>query len=136
MEVNLRRVSGCKFEATNENGNTATLDGPPSVGGQDAGVRPMEMVLMGLAGCSAVDVLLILEKGRQEVEDLDIRVSAERVDAVPAVFSTIHLHFAASGAVDEKKLQRAVALTMKKYCSVATMLEKTAEITHSCSVKK
>ncbi len=133
--ISLKRVSGYKFEAQNSLDKTMVLDGPAKIGGTDDGFRPMEMLLVGLAGCSSFDVLHTLEKGRQEVEDLDIKVDAERVDAIPAVFSKIHVHFAASGKVTEKRLEQAVSLSIEKYCSVAAMLCKTAEITHSIEIK-
>lgn len=135
-EVSLKRISGFKFEAVNSLGKTAVLDGPEKIGGTDDGVRPMEMVLMGLAGCSSFDVLHILQKGRQNVEDLEVKVQAERADAVPAVFTKIHLHFIASGEVSEKRLKQAVELSMEKYCSVSAMLSKSAEITHSYELKE
>ena len=94
----------------------------------------MEMVLMGVAGCSAVDLLLILGKQRQEPEDVNISVKANRVDEIPSVFSDIHVHFEVSGKVDEKKLIRAASLSLDKYCSVAKMLSPTVEITHSISL--
>ena len=133
-EITLKRLSGFKFEAENSLGKKAILDGPAKIGGSDDGVHPMEMVLMGLAGCSSFDVLSILQKGRQRVDDLEVKVQAERADAVPAVFTKIHLHFRASGDVSEKRLAQAVELSMKKYCSVSAMLSKSAEITHSYEV--
>ena len=133
-EITLKRKEGFKFEAINSLGKTAILDGPASIGGTDDGVRPMEMVLMGLAGCSSFDVLHILQKGRQDVEDLEVKVKAERVDAVPAVFTKIHLHFIASGGMTEKRLAQAVELSMEKYCSVSAMLAKSVEITHSYEI--
>ena len=135
MDVTLKRLSGFKFEAKNPQGKTAVLDGSINIGGTDDGIRPMEMVLMGLAGCSAFDVLIILEKARQKVADLNISVKGERANVVPAVFTKIHLHWEATGEVLPEKLQRAVALSMEKYCSAAAMLSKTAEITFSSAVK-
>ena len=133
-EIKLKRLSGFKFEASNSIGKTAILDGPAKIGGSDDGLRPMEMLLIGLAGCSSIDVLMILEKGRQEVKDLEVVVQAERADAVPAVFTTINVHFKASGSLTAKRLESAVALSMEKYCSVAAMLDKVAKITHSCEI--
>ena len=137
MKIQLKRQGheGCQFEAINEQGNTAMIDGPASVGGNDQGVRPMQMVLMGLAGCAAVDLILILGKQRQEPADIEITVEANRVDAIPAVFSDIHIHFTVSGKVDEKKLARAASLSVEKYCSVATMLQPDVKITQSASLK-
>ncbi|NQZ57908.1 MAG: OsmC family protein [Lentisphaeraceae bacterium] len=134
VEVKLKRLSNCKFEAINSDGNTAIIDGPPALGGQNEGVRPMEMVLMGLAGCSSMDLLLILGKQRQNPEEIDVTIKGTRVDDVPAVYSDIHMHFDVSGEVSEKKLQKAVELSVDKYCSVVKMLEPTVKITHSCKV--
>lgn len=135
MKVTLIRISGSKFEATNEAGNLAIMDGPEIVGGVGAGVRPMEMVLMGLAGCAAVDVLLILQKGRRPVKSLEILVNGERVNEIPAVFSTVHLTFIASGAFKKKHLDRAADLSIEKYCSVAKMLRPNVTITHETVLK-
>jgi putative redox protein len=135
VEIKLKRVKNCNFEAVNADGKTAMIDGPPSIGGENKGVRPMEMVLMGLAGCSSMDLLLILEKQRQKPEDIDVTVKGTRVDAVPSVYSDIHMHFEVSGEVTEKKLQKAADLSVEKYCSVVKMLEPTVKITHSVSLK-
>ena len=136
MKITMRRVSGAKFEATNEAGSAVTLDGPPDVGGQGEGMRPMELFLAALAGCSAVDVLHIMAKQRQPLEDLDIQVEGTRADAVPAVFTDIHLTFTGSGAIDDDKLKRAVDLSIEKYCSVAKMLNPDVRVTHSAAVRR
>lgn len=133
-EIKLSRRGGYRFEASNSLGKTAILDGPAKIGGNDDGMRPMEMVLVGLAGCSSFDVLHTLEKGRQKPEDVDVVVTAERADAVPAVFTKIAMHFKVSGAVTEKRLQQAIDLSVEKYCSVAAMLGKTAEISTSFEI--
>ena len=135
VEVKLKRIKNCNFEAVNSGGQVAMIDGPPSLGGEDKGVRPMEMVLMGLAGCSSMDLLLILGKQRQNPEDIEVTVKGTRVDDVPAVYSDIHMHFEVSGEVNEKKLQKAADLSVEKYCSVVKMLEPTVNITHSVSLK-
>ncbi len=122
MSVTLRRTSGAAFEARSPSGQTAVIEGPPSVGGVGLGMRPMEACLAALAGCSAVDVLMILQQQKQPLGDLEIRVHGARADAVPAVFTDIHVHFAAGGDVDPGKLARAARLSMDKYCSVAKML--------------
>jgi putative redox protein len=122
MDVTLRRLSGAAFEVRSAGGQTMVLAGPPSVGGAGEGMRPMEALLSALASCSAVDVLMILQQQREPLADLEIFVHGERADAVPAVFTAIHLHFAAGGAVLPGKLTRAVRLSMEKYCSVAAML--------------
>jgi putative redox protein len=136
MTVALRRVRGALFEATNEAGQKCLLDGPPELGGQGEGVRPMEAVLAALAGCSALDVIHILEKKQKEpLEDLDVDVRGHRADATPAVYTDIELVFTASGAVDVRKLEHAVQLSMEKYCSVARMLAPTVNITWRAVLK-
>ncbi len=136
VEVKIGRVRGALFEATNATGQKALVDGAPELGGQGEGVRPMEMVLMGLAGCSALDVIHILEKQQREpLGDLTVTVRGTRADAVPAVYTAIELHFEASGPVDPHKYERAVKLSMEKYCSVAKMLEKSATITYTTALR-
>lgn len=135
MKISLSRVQGFRFEAVNATGHRATIDIAAASGGTDQGIRPMEMLLMSLAGCSGVDVVMILEKGRQPLEGLTIEVEGNRKDAVPAVFEDIHIRFVATGGVPYDKLERAVNLSMEKYCSVAHMLRTTVEITWSCAVE-
>jgi putative redox protein len=135
MEIRLKRIEGMQFDCLSGEGHTVRIDGPPKIGGTDTGPRPMEMVLMGLAGCSAVDVLMILEKQRQEPADVEVVVTAERADAVPSVFTKVNVHFECTGGkVSQKKLERACDLSMTTYCSVSRMLEPTVEITHTCAV--
>ncbi len=129
VEVRLKRESGYKLIASNADGKIAVLDGPPAIGGEGDGLRPMEMVLMGLAGCSSFDLLSILEKQRQTVDDLEIVVNGNRADSVPAVYTDIHIHYILKGKIDELKLRKALELAVDKYCSVAEMLNKTAKIT-------
>ena len=128
MQVTLERKSGAQFSATNARGQEIILDGPADIGGADAGMRPMELLLVSLAGCSAVDVLHILQKGRLPIEDLKIVVDGTRKDEIPAVFETIRLDFIATGDFPLAKLERAVELSMEKYCSVAKMLAPTVNI--------
>lgn len=113
-----------QFLGTATNGQQTFMDGPPSAGGEDKGIRPMEMVLMGLAGCSAFDVVSILEKKKKTIANCEINVSAQRADAIPAVFEKIHLEFFISGQnISAKAAQQAVELSVDKYCSVAAMLK-------------
>lgn len=121
------------FLAESGSGHQIMIDGPPDHGGQNRGVRPMEMVLLGMAGCSSFDVMSMLKKGRQDVTDCVCDVEAERADAVPAVFTKIHLHFRVKGnQLKEKQVARAVQLSAEKYCSASIMLEAAGvEITHS-----
>jgi len=125
---------GSQFVAENEGGATIRLAGPPDLGHSDEGLRPMQALLASLAGCSALDVLLILQKQHHLVTRLDIEVDGTRADAVPAVFTKIHLHYVAAGDMPLQKLERAVALSSEKYCSVSHMLRHTVEITTSCAL--
>ncbi len=111
------------------------LDGSPSVGGEDAGARPMELVLMALGGCSAIDLVSILKKQRQQIDDLQIEVEGEREpNAVPAPFKAIHMKFIFKGQLEEEKVKRAIQLSVEKYCSVQAMLAPTVTITWSYSI--
>lgn len=128
MEILLEQTGPCSFQASNHSGGKIKIDGPPDMGGKNEGIRPMESVLAALASCSAVDILHIMKKGRAEIDDLKIKVLGERVDSIPAVFKKIHLEITAIGVNNNEKLERAVALSLEKYCSVAKMLEPTVEI--------
>ncbi len=111
------------------------VDGSPAVGGEGLGARPMEIVLVGLGGCSGIDVVSILKKQRQVLRDLTITVEGDRAEnETPAVFRRIRVHFDAHGDLDPVQVRRAVELSMEKYCSVARMLESTAAISHTFSV--
>jgi putative redox protein len=136
MRIELRRRNNAvHLEASNEDGQTANIDGAPSVGGENLGMRPMQMVLSALGGCSTIDVIQILKKQRQPLEDIHVRIDGDRQkDAIPSLFEKIHVHFTLKGDLDEKKVQRAVSLSLEQYCSVAKILEKTAEITYSFEI--
>jgi putative redox protein len=133
-KVKLTQLAGADFEAVNEAGVSVRVGGSADYGGSGELMRPMEMVLVSLAGCSAIDVLHILKKQRQAVEGFEIEVDGKRADAIPAVYTDIHVHFRARGDVDPAKLEKAVALSMEKYCSVTRMLEATVRITTSSEV--
>lgn len=123
------------FEATSASGHKVLMDASPAVGGENQGPRPMEMLLMGLGGCSGIDVIMMLEKGKQDVKDCQIEINSERADAVPAIYTKIHLHFKVTGvALNEKKVSRAVSLSAEKYCSVSKILEKTAEMSYDFEI--
>lgn len=135
MQVSLSRIgNGLHFEGRGSSPVTVNMDAGPDHGGQDLGARPMELVLMALGSCSAVDIVEILRKQRQELHDLYIDIKAERADTVPAVFTKIHIHYRFSGILQEQKVQKAIELSFGKYCSVSAMLEKTAEIDYSYSI--
>jgi putative redox protein len=119
------------FVGESGSGHSIVMDASPDDGGRNLGVRPMETVLLGLGGCTAIDVMLILQKARQQVEDCSVEISAERAAEVPKVFTKIHLHYRVKGRdLSAKHVERAINLSAEKYCSVTKMLEKTARITH------
>lgn len=136
MKATIRWAGDVKFEAESGSGHTVTIDGPPDHGGQNQGVRPMELMLLGVGGCSSFDVMHILKKSRQDVTDCVAQVEAERVDEVPAVFKSIHLHFIVTGrGLKEAQVKRAVELSAEKYCSASIMLGKAGvAITHSYEI--
>lgn len=136
MRADIRWSGGARFTGETESGHEIVMDGPPDAGGRNQGARPMEMVLLGLGGCSAFDVVHILQRGRHPVDDCAVRVDGERADTDPKVFTRIHMHFRVSGhGLSEKAVGRAVTLSAEKYCSVARMLAQTATITHDWSVE-
>lgn len=124
------------FVGESGSGHTVTMDGPPDHGGENKGVRPMEMLLLGVGGCSSFDVMSILKKRRQDVHDCIAHLEAERADEVPSVFTKIHMHFVVSGkGLSEKAVTQAVELSAEKYCSASIMLQKGGvEVTHSHEV--
>jgi putative redox protein len=123
------------FVGETASGHAVVMDGPPDQGGRNIAARPMEMVLLGLGGCTAFDVVSILKKARQPVTGCQVAIEAARADAIPAVFTRIHLHYTVSGkGLSDKQVERAVQLSAEKYCSVTLMLSKTAEITHDYDV--
>ena len=133
MNIHLKRVNkAVHLEATNENGNKVQIDGAPTIGGEDQGARPMELLIMGLGGCSSMDVISILTKQKQVIDDYEVNITAERTeDQTPNLFSNIHVEFVFKGDINEAKLERAISLSMDKYCSVTKIIEKTATITYS-----
>jgi putative redox protein len=124
-----------KFRAETPSGASLRMEGPPDLGGPGEAPRPMETLLAALAGCSAVDVVKILTQQKEPRADLRVEVAGKRADAIPAVFTDIHLVFEIVGPVAENKAQRAVALSMEKYCSVTKMLEPTVKITHEVRLR-
>ena len=117
--------------AESGSGHAVVMDGPPENGGHNLGVRPMEMLLMGMGGCTQFDVLLILRRGRHQVSFCEVELEAERADSDPKVFTRIHAHFRVGGkGLTEHAVERAVKLSAEKYCSASIMLGATAEITH------
>lgn len=136
MKAQIEWTGQVSFDATSGSGHTVHLDGPPDHGGENKGPRPMELVLMGVGGCSAFDVVHILKRARQPIEGCTAHLEAERVDDPPKVFRSIHIHFVVSGrGLDEKRVKRAVELSAEKYCSASIMLGRGGvEMTHSYEI--
>ncbi|WP_229310957.1 OsmC family protein [Larkinella soli] len=137
MKVELARVDDAfHFEATGVANVPVHIDGAVGIGGHNAGARPMELLLMGLAGCSAIDVVLILQKQRQRVDDFRITVEGRRpADVTPSPFESIHLHYFLKGDLSEDKVRRAIDLSMDKYCSATAQLRPSSEISYSLTVE-
>lgn len=136
MKATIKWVDGAMFVGESGSGHSVVMDGPEDAGGRNMGIRPMEMLLIGLGACSSFDVVNILRKGRQGVTDCRTELAAERAEGIPAVFEKIHLHFVVSGkGLDAEKVKRAVELSAEKYCSASIMLGKAGvAITHDFEV--
>lgn len=136
MKARVKWVEDAMFLGEASSGHAVVMDGPPEGGGRNLGVRPMEMLLLGMGGCTAYDVVSILRKGRQPIIDCEAQITAERADSVPKVFTKIHVHFVVTGkaGLKETQVKRAVELSAEKYCSASIMLGKAAEITHDFEV--
>ena len=131
MKANIKWTGGVSFAGTADSGHTVIMDGAPEAGGQNQGARPMELVLIGMGGCTAFDVVHILRKSRQDISDCVAEIEAKRAETDPKVFTNIHIHFVVTGKnLDEKKVQHAIELSATKYCSASIMIGKTAKITH------
>ena len=126
---------GMAFSAETGSGHLVNMDGAPEAGGRNLAPRPMELLLAGAGGCSAFDVVLILQKARQAISGCEVALQAERASEDPKVFTKINLHFIVKGKdLDQAKVDRAVKLSHEKYCSATTMLSKTAELTYSVEI--
>ena len=123
------------FVGESASGHSVVMDGPPEFGGQNLGIRPMEMLILGLGGCSSFDVMLILKKSRQKVDRCEVELDYDRADESPKVFTRIHMHFIVTGrGLDSTKVEKAISLSAEKYCSASVMLGKTAQITHDFEI--
>jgi putative redox protein len=137
MKARVKWVQDATFLGEAGSGHAVVMDGPPDHGGRNLGVRPMEMLLLGMGGCTAFDVVHILRKARQPISDCVAELEAERAAEEPKVFTRIHVHFIVTGAgLDEKRVARAVSLSADKYCSASIMLGKSAEITHDFEIRE
>lgn len=136
IKIELNRLNDAyHMEAVNEQGNTLQMDGATEIGGSNLAFRPMQMLLAAMGGCSAIDVISILKKQRQDLKDIKVTITGEREkDVVPSLYTEVHAHFKLFGNLDPDKAQKAVDLSIEKYCSVSKTLEKSARITYSVEV--
>lgn len=136
MKATVKWTDGAMFVGESGSGHAVVMDGAPDLGGRNLGPRPMEMLLIGTGGCSTYDVMSMLKKARQQVVDCRVEIEAERADAVPAVFTRIHMHFVVTGVdLKESRVQRAVELSAEKYCSASIMLGAAGvEMTHDYEI--
>ncbi len=137
MTSTVRWTSGMQFVGESGSGHSLVMDGAPEVGGRNTGMRPMEMVLLAAGGCTAMDVVFMLRRARQPLDDCWIEVEGNRVEEIPKVFDKIHLHYVIVGeGLNEKQVKRAVEMSAEKYCSVSQMLGATVEITHDFEIQR
>lgn len=135
MRARVKWLDHMSFVGESGSGHSVVMDGAEELGGRNLGFRPMEMLLLGLGGCTAFDVMMMLKKARQSVDDCEVLLTADRSEEVPKVFTKIHVHFVVKGrGLSENHVKRAVGLSAEKYCSASKMLEKTAEITHDYEI--
>ena len=135
MKGKVELIENVSFRLTSGSGHETRSDGPVEHGGTNAGMRPMELVLLGMGGCTAYDVVEILRKRRRPPDSLEIEIQAQRAEDVPKVFTGIHLKYFVKGdGITAKELERAIKLSLEKYCSATRMLSSTAEITFECQI--
>jgi len=137
MKARVKLVEGITFVAESGSGHAVVMDASPDVGGRNLGARPMELVLMGAGGCSAIDVVHILRKSRQDMVDCVVELEAERAAEDPKVFTRIHMHYVVTGrGLNPAQVERAIKLSKEKYCSATIMLAKTAEVTSDYEIRE
>lgn len=135
MKATVKWLDHMSFVGESGSGHSVVMDGPPDDGGRNLGIRPMEMVLLGMGGCTAFDVVHILKRARQDIVDCHVELEAERAADIPKVFTKIHAHYIIKGkGLDVKKVERAISMTAEKYCSVSIMLAQCVEITHDFEI--
>ncbi|HYG32166.1 MAG TPA: OsmC family protein [Methylophilaceae bacterium] len=135
MKARIKWVENVCFMGESETGHAVILDGAPEAGGRNLGMRPMEMLLIGMGACTSFDVVTILRKARQPIMDCVAEIEAERADEIPKVFTNIHVHFVVTGkGLNEAQVERAVKLSAEKYCSASIMLAKSVQITHDFEI--
>ncbi|MCB5186482.1 OsmC family protein [Methylobacillus caricis] len=137
MKARVKWIENVCFMGESETGHAVVLDGAPEAGGRNLGMRPMEMLLIGMGACTSFDVVTILKKSRQPIRDCVAEIQAERADEIPKVFTKIHVHFVVTGkGLNPAQVERAVKLSAEKYCSASIMLGKAAEVTHDFEIRE
>ena len=135
MNISVKWIDGMLMVGQSDSGHAIVMDGPPEIGGENLGVRPMEMLLLGMTGCTVIDVISTLKKMREDVVDCQTQVSADRSEEYPKVFTNIHVHFVLKGKqLNPSKVDKAIKLSAEKYCSASIMIGKTAVITHDFEI--
>ena len=135
MNISVKWIDGMLMVGKSDSGHAIVMDGPPDIGGEYLGARPMEILLLGMAGCTMIDVVSTLEKMRENLSDCQTKVSADRGTEYPKVFTNIHVHFILRGMkLNPSKVEKAIKLSAEKYCSASIMLGKTAVITHDFEI--
>ena len=135
MNISANWIDGMLMVGKSDSGHAIVMDGPPEIGGKNLGVRPMEMLLLGMAGCTMIDVVTTLKKMREDLLYCETKVSADRADEYPKVFTNIHVHFILRGKkLNPSKVDKAIKLSAEKYCSASIMIGKTAIITHDYEI--
>lgn len=137
MKARVKWLDGRAFVGESGSGHAVVMDGAPDSGGRNVGLRPMEMLLLGLGGCTAFDVVSILEKGREKITGCSVELEAERASEIPKVFTQVKLHYTLRGRkIKPAAVERAIKLSAEKYCSATIMIEKTAKIEHSWTIEE
>ena len=135
MNISVKWIDGLLMVGKSDSGHAIVMDGPPEIGGENLGVRPMEMLLLGMAGCTMIDVVSTLKKMREDIVDCQTQVSADRAEEYPKVFTNIHVHFILRGnQLNTSNVDKAIKLSAEKYCSASIMIGKTAIITHDYKI--
>ena len=137
MKTRVTWLEDMTYVAQSPSGHAVVMDGPPELGGHNLGPRPMEMLLMGMGGCTAIDVVNILRKSRQDLRGCEVQIESDRAKSDPKVFTTLHVHFILTGKnLSARHIERAIQLSAEKYCSASIMLGKTAQITHTFEIRE
>jgi putative redox protein len=135
MKARVKWVEDVMFLGESGTGHTVVMDGPEEAGGHGTGMRPMELLLLGMGGCTAYDVIEILKKSRQDVRDCVVEIDGERSEEIPKVYTNIHVHYKVTGKdVKANFVERAIKMSTEKYCSATLMLAKTATVTHDYEI--